>query len=68
MIFSENRCPNTSLCQTGDGEGPYDLENLVTVKFLFQNSSLIAAYNSTHNDIHGYYRTSEVVLICDNLK
>ena len=47
MIFSENRCPNTSLCQTGDGEGPNDLGNLVTVKFLFQNSSLCSLQFNT---------------------
>ena len=65
MIFSTNSCPNTSLCQTGDGEGPYDLGNLVTVKFVYRNSSVFAVYNSTHDDKHGYNRTSEVELICD---
>ncbi|XP_065887873.1 uncharacterized protein [Dysidea avara] len=66
MNFSDYGCPNTSICQTGDGYHPYDLGNVESVKFLYLDEGTVGAYyESKFNDRFGYNRTSVVELICD---
>ena len=61
--FLDLVCPNTSICQK-DQNAFYDLGNLNTVEFEYQNNSVIVVYKSSqhYNRIN---RTSEVELICD---
>ena len=62
--FLDLVCPNTSVCQK-DQDGFYDLGNLNTAKFEYQNNSVIVVYKSTSQNYDGINRTSEVELICD---
>ena len=61
--FLDLVCPNTSICQK-DQNAFYDLGNLNTAEFEYQNNSVIVVYKSSqhYNRIN---RTSEVELICD---
>lgn len=61
--FLHMGCPNTSLCQKGS-YGYHDLGNFQTVKFKYQNNSVIAVYKSLSRYVD-FNRTSEVELVCD---
>ncbi|XP_065887824.1 uncharacterized protein [Dysidea avara] len=61
MNFSNYGCPDTGICQvTADRSTLFDLGNLHTVDFEYQNN-VFAIYQSEHGD----QRTSTVELICD---
>ncbi|XP_065887819.1 uncharacterized protein [Dysidea avara] len=63
MNFSDYGCPETGICQvTNDGSTLFDLGNLDSVKFQYQNNSVFAVYQSENSDIT---RTSTVELVCD---
>ena len=64
--FLDLVCPNTSICQKDQYEF-YDLGNLNTAEFEYQNNSVIVVYKSLQN-YDGINRTSEVELICMKLK
>jgi len=66
MNFSDLGCPNTSLCQRVAGTSRvYDLGNLDTIEFEYQNSSVVAVYKSKSQHPDGLTRISEVELVCD---
>ena len=58
LTFSSHVCANSALCQTADRNEIYNLGDLDSVKFLYNNNSLFAFY-------HGDDRSSSVQLICD---
>ena len=62
--FLDLVCPNTSVCQKDQYEF-YDLGNLNTAEFEYQNNSVIVVYKSESQNYDGINRTSEVELICD---
>jgi len=64
--YNYNFCPYTSICQEGSlSSESYDLGNPVTVKFVYRYPTVFALYKSRYNDDHGYNRSSEVELVCD---
>jgi len=66
--FSEFGCPDTGICQTGDGMQSYDLGNLDNVEFLYMDNFakyIRIIYKSKYKDKYGQSRVSSVDLICD---
>ena len=57
-------CQNTSMCQRNVNDF-YDLGNIDTTDFVYQNNSVIAIYKSQSQNIDDINRTSEVELVCD---
>ena len=64
LSFSDFGCANTSICQKNVYDF-YDLGNVDTVEFEYQNNSVVAIYKSTSRNIDNITRTSEVELVCD---
>ena len=65
LNFTDHECPETGLCQTGDGVEAYDLGNLNNVEFKVVDNSVVAVYKSRFPDKYGQNRSSEVELVCD---
>ena len=68
MNFSDLGCPNTAVCQKNAynyNYDFYDLGNIHTTEFEYQNNSLFAIYKSLAQNIDDINRTSEVELVCD---
>jgi len=66
LNFSTDGCPQTGICQVKvDLTYRFDLGNLNTVEFVYQNNSVTALYKSKYNDDLGYNRSSELELVCD---
>ena len=69
MNFLDLGCPNTAVCQkqaTSDFSYYfYDLGNVDTTEFEYQNNSVVAIYKSQAKNIDDINRTSEVELVCD---
>ena len=63
--FLDVVCPNSSLCQKVELYDFYDLGNLHTAEFEYQNNSVVVVYKSGIRNPDGRNRTSEVELICD---
>ena len=63
--FFDLVCPNSSVCQKVELYDFYDLGNLHTAEFEYQNNSVVVVYKSGVQNPDGYNRTSEVELICD---
>ena len=64
MNFMYLGCQNTSVCQKNVYDF-YDLGNIDTTKFEYQNNSVVAIYKSQSRNIDDINRTSEVELVCD---
>ncbi|XP_065886703.1 uncharacterized protein [Dysidea avara] len=64
LNFSEYGCKDAGICRTRLGTKSYNLANLSTVDFEYQDAtrSVVASYKSKVND---KYITSEVELVCD---
>ena len=64
LNFSEYGCKETGMCRTRLGAKSYNLANLSTVDFVYQDAtrSVFAVYKSKVDD---EYITSEVELVCD---
>ena len=68
MTFSDLGCPNTSVCQENTYDNKYfyyDLGNIDTTEFEYQNNTVVAIYKSQAKSIDDINRTSEVELVCD---
>ena len=68
MNFSDLGCPNTAVCQKNVysyNYDFYDLGNIDTTEFEYQNNSLFAIYKSLAQNKDDINRTSEVELVCD---
>ena len=63
--FLDLVCPNTSLCQKNVRYEFYDLGNLYTAEFEYQNNAVVVVYKSRSHIPDGRNRTSEVELVCD---
>ena len=63
--FLDLVCPNTSLCQKNVRYEFYDLGNLYTAEFEYQNNAVVVIYKSRSHNPDGRNRTSEVELVCD---
>ena len=66
--FSDFGCPETGVCQTGDGVQSYDLGNLGNVEFFYMDDVakyIRVVYKSKYKDKFGQSRVSSVDLICD---
>ncbi|XP_065887649.1 uncharacterized protein [Dysidea avara] len=66
--FTDYDCPETAVCQTGDGVQSYDLGNLNGVEFLYMDDVakyIRTVYRSKYKDKYGQSRVSSVDLICD---
>ena len=57
-------CRNTSVCQRNVNDF-YDLGNIDTTEFEYQNNSVVAIYKSQSQNIDGINRTSEIEFVCD---
>ena len=71
MTFSDLGCPNTSVCQENTYDNKYfyyDLGNIDTTEFEYQNNTVVAIYKSQAKSIDDINRTSEVELVCDDGK
>ena len=62
--FLDLGCPNTAVCQKNVHDF-YDLGNIDTTEFEYQNNSVIVIYKSQAQNIDNIDRTSEVELVCD---
>jgi len=64
LNFTEYGCKETGMCRTRLGTKSYNLANLSTVDFVYQDitRSVVAVYKSKSDD---KYITTEVELICD---
>ena len=63
--FLDLVCPNTSLCKKDEWYDFYDLGNLHTAEFEYQNNAVVVVYKSRSQNPDGLNRTSEVELVCD---
>ena len=67
--FLDLGCPNTAMCQKKNTPDYkyyfYDLGNVDTTEFEYQNNSVVAIYKSLAKNIDDINRTSEVELVCD---
>ena len=57
-------CPNASVCQKNVYDF-YDLGNVDTAEFEYQDDSVVVIYKSQSQNIDDINRTSEVELVCD---
>ena len=69
MNFLDLGCPNTAVCQKNTNDNQYyyfyDLGNIDTTEFEYQNNSLFAIYKSLAQNKDDVNRTSEIELVCD---
>ena len=68
MNFLDLGCPNTAVCQENAYDYNYDfydLGNIDTTEFEYQNNSVFIIYKSQGQNIDDINRTSEVELVCD---
>ena len=68
MNFVDLGCPNSSVCQKNTynyNYDLYDLGNIDTTEFEYQNNSVVVIYKSQAKNIDDVNRTSEVELVCD---
>ena len=68
MNFVDLGCPNTSVCQKNTynyNYDLYDLGNIDTTEFEYQNNSVVVIYKSQAKNIDDINRTSEIELVCD---
>ena len=63
--FLDVACPNSSVCQKVELYNFFDLGNLHTAEFEYQNNSVVVVYKSGTQNPDGSNRTSEVELVCD---
>ena len=57
--------PNSSVCQKVEFYEFYNLGNLHTAEFEYQNNSVVVIYKSGVNNLDWHNRTSEIELVCD---
>ena len=68
LNFLDLGCPNTAVCQKNAYDNNYDfydLGNINTTEFEYQNNSVVVIYTSLAHNIDNITRISEVELVCD---